>query len=201
MNLSRLGITERQLPYEQYRSRAMNADILLWRPTSIWSWLIAHGTSGPWSHAAAVKWLRNGRDRLVSIQYREGQGGYMAMTRDEVSHYPGKIDVFRVPYISQQQRDAISEQLMSTLGGEYAWQNIRVLSWAFLPGLRWIGQLPAVRQWLDSRLEKTGAMICSSHVDDAYRSHGVLFLKSPSGTVTPNDIGRSGPPEYVGTLV
>lgn len=201
MNLSRLGITERQLPYEQYRSEARNADILLWRPVGLWTRLVARGTHGPWCHAAGVRWFRNGTDRLISMQYKEGMGGYMAPTRDEVARYPGKADVFRVTSIDDATRDAIADQLLDTLGGEYAWSNIRAIAWMYAPGLRWLADVPAVADWLEGRLAETGSMICSSHIAAGYWHHKIPFVKRPTGMVSPNDIGRSGVTSYVGTLV
>ena len=200
MTLSRLGIEEQPLPYEQYRSEAMNADILLWRPTTVWGRVIAAGTRGPWCHAAATKWARNGVNRLLSLQYREGIGGYAIPTRDEVKRWPGKCDVFRVN-LPKEKRLAIADTLMDTLGGTYAWSNIWLIALGYMPLVRWAHNLPISETWVNSRLADSAAMICSNYVDNGFGQHGVDFIRRESGLVTPNDIGRSSVPDYVGTLV
>lgn len=200
MSLSRLGITERQLPYAEYREQAQNADILLWRPTSVWGHIIASGTRGPWCHAAATKWARNGTDRLLSIQYREGIGGYAIPTRDEVRQHPGRCDVFRVE-MDAATRESVTDTLMDSLGGDYNWASIWLIAMGYLPVLRWLHNVPGVETWVERKLSSSAALICSAYVERGFRLHDMPFIRREGGLVSPNDIGRSTLPEYVGTLV
>lgn len=200
MSLSRLGITERPLPYAEYRAEALNADILLWRPTSVWGRFIAAGTQGPWCHAAAAVWWGH-RSRLMSVQYREGVGGYTVPTRTEITEFPGRCDVFRVPNLTDGQRADIAETMVSKLGGKYAWTNIRAIALSYLPGLRWLHNTDRVGGWLGRQASRSTSMICSQYVARCYRDHDVLFVRRRSGFTTPNDIGFSPAAEYVGTLV
>lgn len=196
--LSRLGIDEVQLPYDEYRQQARNADVLLWRPTSLWGHVIAAGTQGPWCHAAGVVWHRN---RLCSVQYREGVGGYAVPTSTEINQWPGRADVFRVARLDEVQRDDIADTMFGTLGGPYGWGRIGAIALHSVLILRWLHNTPRVGDWLHRQASRTTANICSSHVDNSYRRHGVLFTRRPSGLVTPNDLGRSAVLDYVGTLV
>ena len=189
MTLSRLGIDERQLPYEQYREQeARGADILLWRPTSMWGHVIAAGTQGPWCHAAGVYWHKG---RLCSAQYHEKIGGYSVPTSTEIKKYPGRCDVFRVTSLSEVDCDDIGDTLFNTLGGPYGWGKIATIALHSMLIVRWLHNTERVGGWLQRQAMKTSAMICSSHVDNAFRHHGHLFVKKPNGMVAPNDIGRS----------
>ena len=201
MSLSRLGITERQLPYAEYREQALNADILLWRPTSMWGRVIAAGTRGPWCHAAAVRWSTGTRRRLMSMQYREGVGSYETPTRDEVAKWPGKCDVFRVPDLSDERRQGIADRLFDNLGGDYSWKSIWLIAMGYLPVLRWMHNVPGVGEWVEGKLAESAALICSSFVADGYWTDGVTFVRRETGLVSPNDIGRSTVGKYLGTLV
>lgn len=70
----------------------LDADLLLYRPTSVFGWAIARLSDSPYCHAAKAAWA-NGV--LGVVETVEGHGGGWSPLAAQVVKWPGKIDHFR----------------------------------------------------------------------------------------------------------
>ena len=82
--------------YSQIRDQIRDADLLLWRPTSLHGRAICGASDGIHSHASLTCWvtLSSGSRRLLCLDTQEGRGGGVAALSAMVSRHPGKIDVY-----------------------------------------------------------------------------------------------------------
>ncbi len=84
-------------PYQSVRRDILDGDLLLWRPSGLFGWLICKATGSQHSHAGIAGWLAmpSGQKRLFSLDTIEGVGGTIRPLSELVRKYPGLIDVYR----------------------------------------------------------------------------------------------------------
>lgn len=206
------------MPVGEYiKHHAKDADIALWRPTTVWGWGIALWTydkSLPWLYSH-VTLLFHSRGTVVSegLEEKAGRGSSVPLL-GEVARWPGKIHVYRVKYLNDDQRAAIAIASMRRLSASYGWPFITVLGFranvigylfARLLSLFWLGR--RLTSWAEeleesTRLNNTGS-VCSSHAHGSFKdgTQERWFSKAEESSVTPNDIGASVDTEYFCTLV
>lgn len=83
--------------YLQVRDQIRDADLLLWRPTSLHGRAICGASDGIHSHASLACWttLDAGSRHLMVVDTEEGRGGGVAPLSAMVAKYPSRIDVFQ----------------------------------------------------------------------------------------------------------
>ncbi|MFN8857359.1 MAG: hypothetical protein ACK50P_17475 [Planctomycetaceae bacterium] len=194
-----LGVVRRWLPYAEYRAQALDGDVALWEPTSLYGHLIATATDGAFSHSSGLVWLH---DRLWSAGYEEHCNGHLSPLSAEVRRHSGRISVFRtVPPLDDHKRKHVARHLIGDLTGDYAWRNIRLLTLGQLVGLRWLTWMQPYRRWLREQSLRADATICSQHIARSFlRGAGVHFVHKFDAAVSPNDLARSPLLTYLGTL-
>lgn len=210
------GVSRKLLGYDEYRATACEADILLWEPGDLTGRVIAAFTAGPFCHASLVVRVAG---RLFQAAYSEGKDGHLSPLSAEIRRHSGRVSVFRVKErprrngipgrpLMEQEREWIASRLVNSLGGDYAWRNIRLIAYAML--FRWCDRVPALRnlfdRLLDEQARKHTSAICSQDVVRAFRTAAAVPLvpgltPTAEPLVSPNDIGRGQAGNYVGTLV
>lgn len=84
------------LPFSNAAPLIEDADLLLWRPTSLRGWVQAQLSRSEFSHASKAHWIETPRGkRLMTLGTEERRGGVPDDLRDHVDRYPGVIDVYR----------------------------------------------------------------------------------------------------------
>lgn len=198
---------EPRMSHATYRMYARNADLLLFRPTSIYGRVIAAVTHSKYSHVESVMWWADA-DRLMSCGYDKGGGGAARPLSALVAQYPGKIDVYRVR--TRAFADAggasieacVTERLAADLGYAYRWRIVGGMALSLIPVIRWVMKSCAARSFTQRVAMKSRAGICSQHVARSFAACGIDIVpeKYPHET-TPADIADAPLTEYMGTLI
>lgn len=197
------GIRRQSIDFDGYRKIAREADIALFEPTSPVMRLIAAGTEGPFSHAAGIFFMH---DRLWQGAYTLPEPCLTPLA-SQVRRHSGKISIFRVRTLDDEQRKAIVHHFLSDLGGDYGLRSIGFFLMGYLAVPRFLMTLiPALRdRWLagiEKASRKHSSAICSQHIARAvYRGTGIRLVTKELANVSPNDIGRSSAVTYVGSLL
>lgn len=198
----------KEIELADYLADAVDCDLLLWEPTSWYGYLIAAGTSGQVSHITAV--VREGGVAWSQGLEEKSGRGVAAPLIGEVMRWPGKISVFRVPRLTPEDREGVKVCLSQNLKASYGWPAIRAIVLGQLFFFRFLVWLPGFSAWyrglfdrMENARQKTPLAICSSYIHRSFCDgcRRPVFVKKPSLSVTPNDIGRSSETVYVGTLV
>jgi len=156
------------------------------------------------SHVTAVVRC-DGRVYSAGLEEKAGRGGMFPL-RAEVRRFPGKISVFRMEGLTDEDRARIVEALRDGLDASYGWGAIW-LSFLWQFGLFKLSMiLPHWRRLYDYRCrqnDKAHESVCSQCVHRAFSvaMRRLCFIKKSAPLVTPNDIGQSSESVYLSTLV
>jgi hypothetical protein len=150
--MSSMNVLEERLSplaYAEARPRIRDGDLLLFRPTSFWGWLIAVGTVNPmawvrvlmgWQrprhcHAARAIWWRRS---LWAVQQTANPYRHLERLSGVVRRWPGVIDVYqlRPRYEKKYDRIRACEVHKSICLKHYGWYNLLRLVPRHLPLLR-----------------------------------------------------------------
>lgn len=192
------------LKLADYEATALDGDILLWEPTAWWSRLISYGTGGPMSHVTAVVKC-SGRVYSAGLEEKAGRGGMFPL-RAELKRSPGKIHVYRVKGLTEEDRQRVAEALRDGIEASYGWGAIWVSFWWQIGLFRLSMFLPHWRKLYEYRVcqnDKAHESVCSQCIHRAF-SIGLgrtMFVKKTGSLVTPNDIGMSSDTDYLGSLI
>lgn len=112
--------TPKLVEYSKARRQIRDGDLLLWRPTSVWGWLIARLSGSEHCHAAKAARVSVSATRsvLVSIETAEGKGGTAQPLSEQVERYPGKIDVYET------NPDGIWQHYDRAASVEWSWRHV-----------------------------------------------------------------------------
>lgn len=197
------------VPYSEAKELINEADVLLFRGKSLFSWLIKRYSSGIHSHAAIAH--RDG-EVLECLEFREFKGGRSVNLKSQVEENPEEIDVFRplqrFSYYNMLDGDPrlrekvftdevaqkISRTMMDLTGLPYGWRNIGRIAKHYLPFLR-------LQKQNVKDNDPSNVYVCSTAVVHAYRTNfydPVPFLADEM--VTPADLARSPMFKYLFTI-
>lgn len=112
---------EERTDYRQVREEIRDGDVALFRNGGP----IAK-VSGDWTHVALCKWLRDEEGNpttLMLAESREWHGGRMVTLSNEVTKFPGKIDIFR-PECCGATAFMATEYACRQAGKPYGWYSI-----------------------------------------------------------------------------
>jgi hypothetical protein len=205
------GVPRRIVQFDEYRRTACDADVLLFEPSGCWlEWfggsLIAHGTDGPFDHAAAVVRLEDNDAGRVWVSEYNIPCPHLVPLSAKVRDAPGKISVFRYRGLTAELREKIAYRLRDDLGGSYRYRNLGLIALGQLALVRWLFWfVPGLRAWrsrmIAQQSRKQTYGICSQHVARSFKfGAGIELVRKPLSEVSPNDLGRCAALEYVGTL-
>jgi hypothetical protein len=194
----------RYVPYSEARREIRNADLLLWRPTSLHGWLVSRLTRSEHCHASKASWVAISPDRsvLAAIETAERTGGTSGPLSEQVERYAGAIDVYEA---NPDDRWPEYDRAASI---EWSWRNIPgkpyglwALVRAGLTLLPWVRLL--VQPSRDDMANGTKAPHCSAACSMADRIGGhVDPVPGRSDLATePGDLERSSFYRYRFTLV
>ena len=196
------GIPIENCPFQYYRNHlAQDGDLLLWKPTTLFSRLIAVLTDGPFGHVStAWKWTVNGDYVWMQCGFEAGRHGAVVEPLElAVAKYPGMISVFRADVAFD--HDAVKLATLRGLTGNYEWDNIILFAMRFIPVVRLLWRSRFFRRLVKSEAsDKTGS-ICSRFVAQSFADDEVHFVQKHHSEVTPNDIALSSITRYVVTLI
>ena len=166
--------------YQEIRDTINNADILMYKGTTLFSRLIRKVTKSEYSHAGIVAWWN---DRLMVLE-AVGKGVIVTPISSNISHYKGEVHLYSTKAsISANVRSKMLQFAQQELGKEYAtWKLI-------LFGIKII-----FKKNLDEKdeLKRTNKLYCSHYVAQVYNSQGHDLKKGVSDRfMRPEDIANS----------
>jgi len=197
-------MSSKVITYSRARLLISDADLLLWRPTTCYGWVIAQLGRGRHCHASKTHWVtENRKRRLLSLGTEEGRNGVRDYISELVVKYPGKIDLYqanpgnRWPEFDRAGSIAWTLQHLDAPYGW--WATIR----AALSRMPIVRLLPWFNPILQDEANGTHPPNCSALCSMSDRiGGGVDPVKGLADFSTePVDLERSPFYKYVGTLV
>lgn len=182
-----------QLEYASIRAQMQDGDILLFGGSSAFSRLIRWASKSDYSHAGIVAWWG---ERLMVLEAK-GPGVVASPISDNLCHYPGNIDYFRLKpehTLDLPARKKMLDFALLQLGKKYNF-------WQLVPFFFKLvfKKLHKHRGWEDHDI--ASAYFCSEYVSAIYTKAGRdLDILYPNHFTSPQAIGQSKLLEKVGRL-
>ncbi|MEE9372918.1 MAG: YiiX/YebB-like N1pC/P60 family cysteine hydrolase [Saprospiraceae bacterium] len=180
-----------EIQYQDIRSNIKDADILLYKGTGLFSYLIKKITRSEYSHAGlAVRW----NDRLMVME-AVGRGVIVTPLSTNVRKYHGDVEWFQCKEkISDEKRLLIIQFAQKELGKKYS-----------ILGVLWIAyHILLKKPFTESESDITSKrLFCSLYVASSYNQASLnldLARGKPDYLTTPDDIRLSPLLEIGGIL-
>lgn len=182
-----------KLDYAQVRQTMQDGDILLFGGTNAFSRLIRWACKSDYSHAGIVAWWG---ERLMVLEAK-GPGVVASPISDNLCHYAGNIDYFRLrpeQALDPAARKKMLDFALLQLGKKYNfWQLVPFFFRLVL------NKLHKYRGWQDHDI--ASAYFCSEYVSAIYSRAGRdLDILYPNHFTSPQAIAQSTLLEKVGRL-
>jgi hypothetical protein len=172
--------------YNKVREQIRNADVLLFRNTSLKSKIICWLLKKHYTHTAIAAWWNQ---RLMVIESVEKKGVRTLPLSEAIRKYHGDIDLYK-PALSDKKRQEIVDDASSFLGLDYGlWAAIKL----------GIALLLKERRLNVEEVRET--LICSEAVSKFFRRNGCdLCPEISDGNTHPDDISQSDKLVRIGSL-
>ena len=200
----------------EVKDHILEADILLFRGKSPFSFLLRMTGRTRYTHVAIASWKytqeKNGKckkDILECIEFKEGIGARTTNLSVQLKKYSGRLDVFRLSnkiqlfdanhlngYWIELDRIKVTNKLRTAAGLKYDWTQLCKVGLTHIPLLRFIFKPNINDYYYDNVYD-----ICSSAISAAIRdgySDPVKFLADQY--TEPSDLARSSMLSYLFTL-
>jgi len=154
--------------------KLQECDILMFKGSDLFSTLIRMFTWSKYSHAGIL--IRNGMNNTVGEALAKGfeindyGQGLTHMIENNV------VDVYRMPGLTQEQRDKILAYVNDSMGSDYDWFNIFQIAVFTITG-EWVGK------------DNPKKLICTEAVIRAFNKAGIRLVgNKPMYAVKPSDL-------------
>ena len=189
------------IPYTEARQWIRNADLLLWRPSTLLGRMIAGLGRSVHCHAAKAHWVPSICDWEI-VETIEGTGGRTRPLRQCVEEAPGLIDWYATNpgnrFSEFCRNDSIDWSVDNVPGRPYGRRSFLAMTATYIPIVRvfW-------RRSHDDLAPLAGNPVCSSACAMADRVGGGVdpVPGLADAWVEPGDLERSHLYQYRGTLV
>lgn len=197
------------LDYSVAKPLIQEADLLLFRGTSLVSWFIGKATESRYSHVGMASWVNGNTDPgavLECIEFREGGGGRAMNLERVVRRYPETIDVYRpIPVWASWEFDpvthetklvekefdgkAVTRTMRKLTGLPYGWRRMWWIAKHKMVGLRFLYNQDDL---MIDDVEDVVYPVCSTAAAYAYNKNGYDLMHNRSDQWTqPSDIAMS----------
>ncbi|MBT1065953.1 hypothetical protein KJY73_20430 [Bowmanella sp. Y26] len=186
-------VSDQKLDYAAIRPHMQDGDILLFGGTNAFSRLIRWACKSDYSHAGIVAWWG---ERLMVLEAK-GPGVVASPISDNLCHYPGNIDYFRLTpehALDNAARKKMLDFALLQLGKKYNF-------WQLVPFFFKLvfKKLHKHRGWQDHDI--ASSYFCSEYVSAIYtKADRDLDILYPNHFTSPQAIGQSKLLEKVGRL-
>lgn len=165
--------------YPSVRAKIQDGDIALMRNGGIIGLI-----SGPYTHAAMCKWMRDATGKpttLMLCESREFYGGRIVTLSSQIRQYPGRIDLYR-PRCTREVADIAAELVARQAGHRYGWKDIGRAAQKRIPIANWFMLPDRVSMWYEPK-------DCSHTVCWALKAAAAANRNAydPTPTISPRD--------------
>lgn len=202
--------------YEQGQSLLKEGDILLFRGSGLFSFIIKRFGQGEYSHAGiASMWRSNGHWRWECSEFREWMGSRTVDLSHYVSANSGAIDVYRAvstyykPYYCEKDKiikskryfldeKCVTNTMRGMTGLAYGYKRIWYIAQHKIPFLRFLYD---IKKTVDDTLEEPIYPVCSTAIAYSFSKCGYDLVPNKSDKYTePSELSRSSLLSYLFTL-
>jgi hypothetical protein len=206
------------LNYSRARQLIQEGDVLLFKGTAIYSFLIKRASVGQYSHVGIASWVgppNTPEGLLECVEFKEWRGGRAINLDYYAENYKGSIDVYRpVPFFSDLNFDEttdevnfkripfepnkVTNKMRRMTGLPYGWLRILWIAVFKMPFIRYLIPIGILT---DDTVKHIVYPVCSNVVSYCFSLFNFDLIKNRSDEWTePSDISKSARLNYLFTL-
>lgn len=205
------------IPYTKARSLIKEADILLYRGDSWYSWFIKRASRGLYSHIALASWHNGDNGLLETVEFHGYRGGGVVTQMSRLfPKFSGQIDLYR-PVDKYQtsiyNKDtheikgkeirlcpkSVTRTMRSLTGMPYGWKRIWWFIKSYAIGSRFFYNLEDLTS---DEIRDIIYPVCSTAVAYSFAVNGFDLIHEKSDEWTqPSDIAQSPLTSYLFTII